>query len=171
MRINAQREIRTHLVLTLGVLVFLSTPLQCSPSDSFAGIKALDGYSVRKDSAVDATTWTIEKKGGVSLHFEAGFSEGMWADPRDGRTYSWTRTQTVNGYKVIFALIKIGLKTHWEPKNDRGLPPGNILLVTFLLDGVLSFHTANFSAKIGNDQELADALLMVMTFDPSKGSY
>lgn len=54
---------------------------------------------------------------------------------------------------------------------SRGLPPGNILLVTFLLDGEQSFHTANFAAKIGNERELADVLLMVMTFDPSKGRF
>jgi hypothetical protein len=43
--------------------------------------------------------------------------------------------------------------------------------VTFLLDGEKSFHTVNFSAKIASEQELADALLMVMTFDPSKGKF
>jgi hypothetical protein len=152
-------------------LVFIFTARPCAPTDALDSVKLLDGYSLVRESAVDAVTWMIEKKGGLSIHFEAGFSEGLWADPKDVHSYAWTRGQTVNGYKVLFALIKPGLRTRWEPKNSRGLPPGRILLVTFLLDGEKSFHTVNFSAKIASEQELADALLMVMTFDPSKGKF
>jgi hypothetical protein len=171
MKTIVRRNERVERFLVVAVLVFIFTARPCASSDALDSVRLLDGYSVVHESAVDAVTWTIEKKGGLSIHFEAGFSEGLWVDPKDVHSYAWTRTQTVNGYKVLFALIKPGLKTRWEPQNSRGFPPGNILLVTFLLDGERSFHTANFSAKIVGDQELVDALLMVMTFDPSKGTY
>jgi hypothetical protein len=162
------KPIEKPLLVAFSILVITAT--QCAARDALDFVKILDGYSLTRGSAVDAVIWTIERKGGLTIHFEAGSSEGIWADPKDADTYSWTRTQTVNGCKVLFALVKPGLKTRWEPKNGRNLPPGNVLLVTFLLGGEQSFHTANFSAKIASDQELADALLMIMTFDPSKGS-
>ena len=76
----------------------------------------------------------------------------------------------IKGFKVRLALIKPGVETIWEPENRRGLKPGGILLVTFLLGGHKD-STANFTAKIGSSEELADVLLMVLTFDPSKGAY
>ena len=171
MQTTMRRNRRAERLLTVAVLVFMFTALPCAPRDARDPVKLLGGYSLMRESVVDAVTWTIEKKGGLSIHFEAGFSEGLWADPKDVHSYAWMRSQTVNGYEVLFALTKPGSRTRWEPKDSRGLPAGSILLVTFLLDGEQSFHTANFSAKIASEQELADALLMVMTFDPSKGKF
>jgi hypothetical protein len=138
-----------------------------SSEQSFGGIKLLEGYKIKKDWAVDAAAWTIYKKGGLTIEFEAGMNEGLWADPKDRGTYAWYREQTVNGHKVMLALIKPGLKTVWEPDNPRNPDLGNILLVTFPLGG-LPDNTANFKAEILNDSEMADMLLMVLTFDPSK---
>jgi hypothetical protein len=152
------------------VFILISHHL-CAADDVLGGLKLLEGYSMKRGSAVDATAWTIEKRGGLNISFEAGASEGSWADPNERNKYSWYREQRVNGYTVRFALVKQGLKTQWEPRDSRGLPPGNILLVSFLLEGDRSSHTANFSAKVGNSREMADALLMVMTFDPSKGTF
>jgi len=55
----------------------------------------------------------------------------------------------------------------WEPDNPRSPELGKILLVTFPL-GIQADDTANFQAEIINEQELADALLMRLTFDPAK---
>jgi hypothetical protein len=139
--------------------------------DSLGGLKLLEGYTLQRGSAIDAVAWTIEGKDGFRISFEAGPSEGPAAEPSEKSKYSWYREQTVNGYPVRFALVKAGVKTQWESSNSRGLPPGNILLVTFLLDRNHPDHTANFCAKVANEQEIADTLLMVMTFDPSKGTF
>lgn len=171
MRTTVRRGKQGVKFLLVIVLVSMFTASPCISSDAPDFLKLLNGYSIVRESTMDAVTWTIEKEGGLRIHFEAGFSEGMWVDQKDAHSYVWSRTQSVNGYKAFFALIKPGLRTRWEPKNSNGLPPGNVLLVTFLLDGERSFHTANFSAKITSDQELVDTLLMVMTFDPSKGTF
>jgi hypothetical protein len=44
---------------------------------------------------------------------------------------------------------------------------GNILLVTFPL-GIQADNTANFQAEILDEGELADALLILLTFNPEK---
>jgi hypothetical protein len=160
---------RNHLA-AITVLIFLSG----QPSRAqyaFGGLQLLNGYSAKRAAAVDAAAWTIEGKRGLTINFEAGPNEGSWADPQDRGKYVWYREQTIHGLRVRFGLVKPGLKTQWEPGDSRGLPPGNILLVTYLLDGEKSSHTANFSAKIANQDEFADVLLMVTTFDPSKGKF
>ena len=137
----------------------------------FGGIQLLEGYSAKRGSAVDAMVWTIEQKGGLKIHFEAGPNEGSWADPGDRKNYAWYREQTIHGKKARFALVKPGLKTQWEPEENRELAPGNILLASFLLGDGNSDHTANFSAKIASTEDLSDALLMIASFDPSKGNF
>jgi hypothetical protein len=165
------KDIHMNRILLSFAVFLMASQHVCATNDAPGGLKLLEGYSMKRGSAVDADAWTIEKQAGLKISFEAGPSEGSWADPNERDKYSWYREQKVNGYKARFALIKHGLKTQWEPDDSRGLPPGNILLVTFLLDGDRSSYTANFSAKVSNSREMGDALLMVMTFDPSKGTF
>jgi hypothetical protein len=159
-----------RVLISLSIFLLISQHVFASDG-AFGGIKLLEGYVAKRSPAIDATVWTIEKKDGLKITFESGVSEGSWADPKEKTNYSWYREQQINGFLVRFALVKTGLKTVWEPDESGGRPLGNILLVSFLLEHGESSHTANFSAKLGNPQELADALLMVMTFDPSKGTF
>ena len=156
------------LVIQLLISLFASGGA-ISVDEPPGGIKLLQGYSIKHQSAVDASVWLIEKPSGPKIRFEAGPSEGSWADPGKKNSYAWFKEQIVNGYKVRVALIKPGLKTVLEPDNGRGLKAGNILVVTFLLESEKSGYTANFSAKVANSEELADVLLIALTFDPSKG--
>src|SRR5258705_2518574 len=129
-------------------------------------IKLLPGYSMHQEQTVDASAWTIGKVAGLTINYEAGPSEGSAADPGKQNIYAWYKEQLVNGCKVRVALIKPGLKTVFEPEDSRGQEPGNILLVTFLLGGEGSGLAANFVAKVANSEEIADVLLMALTFDP-----
>src|SRR5579859_8031538 len=101
-------------LLCLAVLLSMSSAQ--AANDIFGGIKFLDGYSIKQGSAIDATVWTIEKQGGLKISFESGFSEGLLADPSQREKYSWYRTQEINGTEAVFALVKPGLKTVWEPE-------------------------------------------------------
>jgi hypothetical protein len=152
----------------LAALVLIClVPLPLSASDRFVGLKLIDGYKTKRGQSVDATVWTIYKDGGLIINFEEGMNEGLWADPQDKAKYTWYREQTVNGHRVLLAIVKPGLKTVWEPKQPRSPELGNILLVTFPLGGQPD-NTANFKAEILNEKELADALLMILTFEPGK---
>ena len=133
------------------------------------GMKTLPGYRVSRGRAIDAVVWTIAKPGGPIIEFESGPSAGRIesAEP----IYSWYKEQTVTGYKVQLAFIKPGLQTRFEPPNRRGMKPGSILIVAFHLNPEHPDETAVFTSKIASLEELADVLLMVLTFDPSKGIY
>ena len=155
------------------VQVVLISILACNlwaSDDAIPGIKLLPGYRAKRGRAVDATVWTIERDGGPGIHFEAGPSEGS-INPTEQGIYAWYREQTISGFKVRLAFIKPGLKTRFEPENRRGMKPGGVLVVTFMLDKEHPDHTANFTAKVANVEEMADVLLMVLTFNPSEGVY
>ena len=156
-----------HLIVGSALFFVLSAQLGGDQAQ-IPGIHLLDGYSAKRTLTVDAATWSIKGKRGFVIDFESGPDEGSWADPEERVKYSWFREQRIRGYEVRYALVKSGQNTQWESDRSRGLPPGNILLVTFLLGGNNSDHTANFCAKIANFDELTDALLMIATFDPSK---
>ena len=134
---------------------------------AYGGIRLLEGYKYKKGNTVDALIGTISKHGGLLIEFEAGLNQGFAADPKEKDKYLWYREQIVNGRKVMLALIKPGLKTVWEPDNPRSPEMGNILLITFPLD-IQRDHAVNFRAEVLNPQEVADMLLMVLTFDVSK---
>jgi hypothetical protein len=156
------------MIKSIAAILICLLPLSVNAADQpIGGVKLLDGYKIKKDWAVDAAAWTIYKDGGLLIEYEAEMNEGLWADAKDRSQYLWYREQLVNGHKVMLALIKPGLKTVWEPDHPRSPKLGKILLVTFPL-GIQADHTANFKAEILNEQELADALLMVLTFDPTK---
>ncbi len=46
------------ILLTLAMFLLISQHV-CASGDAFGGIKVLDGYSVKRGSAVDAAAWTI----------------------------------------------------------------------------------------------------------------
>ena len=73
-------------------------------------------------------------------------SEGRAVNLRDKEKFAWYRKQTVNGHEVLVALIKPGVKTDSNLDAERGLPPGNILMVTFPF-GDHRDHAANFVGK------------------------
>ena len=156
-------------LIATTVFVILTVSLLCASDAALGGMKLIEGYSLRRESTVDAAAWRIEKQNGPRIEFESGPSEGSWADPKDMKEYTWYRERIVNRHSVRLALTKPGLRTVWDEKGD--ISPGNVLLITFLLGGPRSANTANFKVKIACPAEAADVLLMVLTFDPAKGGY
>lgn len=155
--------------IVAALLVFLtSCALVFGSERSFGGVQLLDGYSATRQSTVDTNSWTIQGKNGLIIHFESGPSEGRAVDLKNEEKYVWHREQTVNGHRVLLALVKPGIKMDAALDAERNLPPGNILLVTFPLS-VHRDDAANFVGKVANQEEMIDMLLMALTFDPSKG--
>lgn len=153
--------------LMLIALLFLLPAKTVALDQPYGGIRLLDGYKFKRSSTVDTINGVIYKEGGLTIEFESGISEGYAADPKERAKYIWYREQVVGGHKVMLALAKPGVGTVWKPERPRGSAPGNILIVTF--PGSFGPHdAANFYAEVLNEQEAADMLLMVLTFDPSK---
>jgi len=143
---------KTILVSAAMLMLATMQPRSFVADKGHPYIKLLDGYTLTHGWAIDANAWTIERKDGLVINFESGYSEGAAADPDEVQSNAWFRTQNVNGYKVLFALIRPGVKTVFEPLDKRGLPPGNILLVSFLFSPKYPGHAANFIAKVANQR-------------------
>jgi hypothetical protein len=157
------------VIATLMLLVS-AYGLASASESGFGGIQLLEGYHAKRVPGLDTVGWTIQGKNDFVIHFESGPSEGRIVDLKDKEKYAWYREQTINGHAVLVALVKPGLKTDPGLDAERNLPPGNILLVTFALSSHRD-HAANFVGKIANQVEMIDMLLMVLTFDPSKGNF
>lgn len=171
LRRNRVRRVKRFFLAAAFGCVALFVHSSTPPSE-FRGIHLLKGYSAERLWAVDATAWEINGPNGFLIDFEAG--DESWADPNGIHQYAWYQETTIHGHIVRLALIKPGLKTQWEPEHDRNLAPGNILLVTYVLWPATKLypeHSANFRAKVAGPGELADALLMILTFDPSPGDF
>jgi hypothetical protein len=157
--------------ILLALIAISSVAAQLPAAETrFSAIKLLDGYSAKQDKSVDASAWTITGKSGLIIHFEAGPSEGLAVDVKDKDKYEWYREQTVAGEKVYVALRKLDPKTDSGLNAERKIPAAKVLIVSFPLGGSRS-HAANFTAKVANSEEIADVLLMALTFDQSKGIF
>lgn len=133
----------------------------------YGNVKLLDGYRYERSHTFDTINGRIHKDGGLSIEFESGINEGYAVDPKEQKNYLWYRQQEINGHKVFLALAQSGVGTKWDPEKPRGPKPRRILMVT--LPGRFGpMDAANFYAEVLDDKEIADTLLMVLTFDPTK---
>lgn len=153
------------LILTALLLLL---PVRAEAFDQpYGGVRLLDGYKFKRSHTVDTINGVIYKDGGLTIEFESGISEGYAVDPKSRAKFVWYREQVIGGHKVMLALTKPGVGTVWKPETPRNSPPGNVLIVTF--PGRFGpDDAANFYAEVLNEQEVAEVLLMVLTFDPSK---
>jgi hypothetical protein len=132
------------------------------------GIRLLAGYQFRAGSNFEGSGGEIYQQGDLRITYEFGLSQGFAADPKEKEKYAWYREQVINGRKVMLALVKPGLKTQFEPENPRTPEPGNILLITFALGASPKddWTATNFQAEVLSAEEIADVILMVLTYDP-----
>ena len=151
----------------LALLISLHPPYIFAekPKD---GIRLLEGYKFRSGGSFEGSGGEIYKDGGLRITYEFGLSQGFAADPKEKEKYVWYRETVVNGRKVMLALVKPGLKTQFEPNDPRSPEVGNILLITFAMGEVpkADWAATNFQAEVLNAEEIADMILMVLTYNP-----
>lgn len=156
---------RSKSTTFISILLLFTTAL--ADDAPYGGLKLLEGYKYRRSRTADTINGLIFKDGGLSIEFESGISEGYAADPGEKSKYLWYREQVVNGHNVFLALTEIGAATKWQPERPRPAKLGRVLMVTF--PGKLGPNdAANFYAQVLDEKEIAETLLMVLTFDPTK---
>lgn len=134
--------------------------------EPYGKLRMLDGFKYKRAKGSDTIGGRIYKDGGLSIEFESGLSEGYAADPKNKGRYIWYREQQINGNKVFLALTTHGAGTTWQAENPRQLPSRRVMIVTF--PGRFGpDDAANFYAEVANEEEVAEMLLMVLTFDPT----
>ncbi len=153
-------------VVTCFVWMFLLITPAFGQGEPYGGVRLIEGYTYKRSRTFDTINGTISKKGGVSIEFESGVSEGYAADPKDKDKYLWYREQVINGHRVMLALTTTGKGTVWTPEKPRGIASAKILMVTYP-GGFGPMDAANFYAEVVSEEEIAEVLLMVLTFDPS----
>jgi hypothetical protein len=163
---NASITSRIRVVTVISLIVLLGS-LVAAADEPYGNLKLLDGFKYKRSNTFDTINGLIYSSSGFSIEFESGTGLGFAADPKKRTQYAVFREHTVNGNKIYLAITLPGVGTNWEPKNKRSRESGRIVLITF--PGNMSpLHAANFSAEVKSDSELADMLLMVLTFDPKR---
>jgi hypothetical protein len=114
-------------------------------------IKLLPGYHYQKQAGIDSNVGKIWKDGGVEIDHDIGALAGNYADCKtcgwnDGEL--WRKKQTINGQESIVVFTK-----------------SKRLIVVF------PESKANFYATIRAEEEIADALLMLCTFQKMTANY
>jgi hypothetical protein len=133
----------------------------------WGGMRLLDGYTFQRGKTFDTINGKILGPSGFTIGFESGTGAGYEADPARRSQYISFREQVVNGHKVYLALAKPRRDSPWRPRERSRGGTGRMLLVTF--PGKMSeLDAANFWAEVLTEAEIADMLLMVLTFDPSR---
>ncbi len=140
-------------ILSLGLSLAATSLL--ADDTPLGGIRLLEGYKHVPLQGFDSVLGRIEKEGGLAIQYEVGrialpgrpqiggsFSDRPKAQPKN--ELQWYREQTINHQSVHIAYRK-----------DK------LLLISFPENGI------NFSAKISSTNEMADALLMILTYPDS----
>ena len=142
------------IVLWLAIVALvvgsLSVALRAASADDPppGSITLLDGFKHEKMQGIDTRVGKIWKDGGITIQYDIGRLAGNYAEQQ--RKYQadqllWDRQQTWRGQPVELAMTK-----------DRQL--------------YVSFpeRHANFYGKVQKEQDLVDALLMVLTYLPAE---
>lgn len=107
-------------------------------------IRLLDGYHHQSGRSVDSITGKIWKEHGVTFGYDIALDAGDYSiRPEWNGNVMWRTEQIVNGEKVVCVFT-----------NSKRL------LIAF------PRHMANFYGDIHNQRDLADMMLMVLTYKP-----
>ncbi len=145
---------RTILSFAIVALIVgsLSLALRAASADDPppGSIMLLDGYKHQKLQGIDTQVGKIWKDGGITIQYDIGRLAGNYAQQQ--RKYQadqlvWDRQQRWHGQPVELAMMK-----------DRQL------FVSF------PERHANFYGKVRKEQDLVDALLMVLTYLPAENA-
>lgn len=101
-------------------------------------------YAIKETTGIDAIEGTISKKNGIKIFYDIGKSPRNIAS-RQKQKFQWCKSHIANGWLVQIAL-------------DRT----NRLFITFPDFG------ANFQATIAGNSDLAEVMLIVLTYSPSR---
>jgi hypothetical protein len=106
-------------------------------------MKLLPGYQIDERTGIDAIEGTIAKPDGLTIRYDIGKFRTNVASLQDKDRLRWYKEHEANGRPVHLAFAKDGT-----------------LYVTF------PYFAANFQAKVANEAEMAEVLLMVLTYSP-----
>lgn len=114
-----------------------------TPPPPPGNIKMLPRYVHKIEQGIDTAVGNISKENGLRIEYDIGFLAGNYAMgkySRQAENINWFKTQMVNNHNLMIVYLKDGK-----------------IYATF-------DKSTNFYATIRKDEELADFLLMIMTY-------
>jgi hypothetical protein len=108
---------------------------------SVGTIDLLPGYQHKREQGIDTIVGHIWKEGGITISYDIGKLAGIYVLPDQKTQFKWYKEQKINNQTVRIAMTK-----------ERQLR------VTFVETN------ANFVGVVPTEQDLTDALLMLLTF-------
>ena len=110
------------------------------------GIKLLNGYVHTPGRGIDSTVGSIKKEGRLNIRYDIGVLAGEYVNHcRRDNTCVWYKEQQLNA-----GLVKIALQRN------------GIIVATF------SRTMANFYTEARTEEDVAEFLLMILTFDETQ---
>jgi hypothetical protein len=135
---------KTLLAISILLLSFVSFAATTQKDPPPGGIKLLPGYQHKTLQGIDTWVGKIWKEGGLEIKYDIGFLAGDYADPKNSGQFVWYKEQLIGGRRVHCALYK-----------------SNSLVVSF------PDSSANFMAQVNSQEDIADVLMMVLTYRPA----
>ncbi len=119
------------------------TENQPKPSPPPGGIKLLAGYAHFQEQGIDTRVGRIKKEGGLDIEYDIGRLAGEYTNTcvRDKNACVWFKEQ-----KLEYGIVKIALTKDGE------------IIATF------PKTTANFFAQVKSQEDIADFLIMILTY-------
>jgi len=147
------------LLVATGFVYLLAGESAMADNSRIGGIKLLPGYKHEQLQGIDSIVGKIVNPKGLSIFYEIGpipqgpFATGGSFTDRPKKTpktlLRWYKEQTIQGQPVHIAYLKNKTLLVSYPKS---IPKNGI----------------NFSTKVESADEMADALIMLLTFPQPK---
>src|SRR5579871_1576255 len=140
---------RVRILVWFGLgSIFFAASLAAQEAAIPGAIALLPGYHHQPQQGIDSRVGTISKPGGIVIEYDVGEMAGDYTSCKScgwTKDEMWRKQQDVNGQKAVLVFTK-----------------ARRLFISFP-----AVH-ANFYATISTEAEMADMLLMVLTFDTSR---
>jgi hypothetical protein len=147
------------VALLLGLFVSVNVSQTQNPD-----VNLIDGYKFRTTETLGVLSGAGEifNNDGFVLSFEEGLSQGYAADKTKIKKYSWFRVQRVADRTFFIAFVKDEKLTSSSITRGKRNEYGTLVVTHPLSDQ--PHHAINFRARIASEQELIDALLMILSY-------
>ncbi len=129
----------------IAILLIATAAAWCRADEPPGSIVLLEGYRHKTEQGIDSRVGRIWKDGGLEISYDIGGLAGEYANTIEAGQILWKRQQRLHGRNAVLVMNR-----------------ENRLFVTFA--GTDDHPPANFFASIGSTQDLADMLLMVLTY-------
>ncbi|MFN0016759.1 MAG: hypothetical protein ACKVP0_00785 [Pirellulaceae bacterium] len=132
--------------VSIVVILSVAGVLAAEPPDAApGGMKLLTGYKHKRLQGKDTRVGEISKEGGLSIHYDIGRLPGNYAKSQAKEETLWHKELVIGGRQVQLTFAK-----------------NKTLYVT------MPESNANFYATAKSEEDIADILLMVLSYSPTE---